>query len=120
MDSDSQQEREIRAARNQSLFRAVNERMAQLNAAVGSLTGVYSIACECADTECLATIELTPEAYEAVRSEPRRFAVLADHVIPEVERVVEVSDNYVVVEKLNLAGAVAEAVDEGSPTVSAA
>ena len=112
MDSDSDHEREVRAARNQSLFRSVNEKMAELNASFGALTGTSTIACECADTGCVATIEITPEGYQAVRSEPRRFAVLPGHVIPEVERVVEECDDYVVVEKLRLAGEIAEAVAE--------
>ena len=114
MDSDSHREREVRAARNQSMFRSVNEKMAELNDSFGASTGTYAIACECADTGCLATLELTSKAYEAVRSEPRRFAVRPGHVIPDVERVVEEFDNYAVVEKVHLAGAVAEAAAEGS------
>ena len=74
-----------------------------------AVTGNHTIACECADVECVATIELTSEAYEGVRSNPRHFAVLSGHVVPDVERVFGEFDNYVVVEKMNVAGAVAEA-----------
>lgn len=114
MDSDPQHEREVRAARNQSVFRAINEKMAELDASFSALTDTCTIACECADTGCVETLELTREAYQAVRSEPRHFAVLPGHVIPDVERVVEEHGNYVVVEKLQVAGEVAEAVAEGS------
>jgi hypothetical protein len=106
--SDAQTEREVRAARNQAMFRAVNEKMTELNASVAKLTGTYAIACECADTNCLETLELTPEQYEAVRREPRTFAVRPGHIHPEVERVIEEFENYTVVEKLRAAAEVAE------------
>jgi len=75
--SDAQTEREIRAARNQATFRAVNEKMTELNDSFAALTGTYTIACECADMSCVATLELTPEQYErrsgANRSASRSF-----------------------------------------------
>ena len=106
--SDAQTEREIRAARNQATFRAVNEKMTELNDSFAALTGTYTIACECADMSCVATLELTPEQYEAVRREPKCFAVVPGHVYPEVERVIEEFENYTVVEKLRAAAEVAE------------
>ena len=117
MGTDSHQEREVRAARNQSLFRSINEKMRQLNEATASLTGTFAIACECADTTCLAMIEIAPDDYLAVRSEPRRFAVLPGHVYPEIETVVCEAEAYVVVEKEETAGEVAELVSaEAEPS----
>jgi hypothetical protein len=67
------------------------------------------IACECADAECVQMVPITSEAYEAVRANPRRFAVLAEHVLLDVERVVTRTTDYVVVEKFDAAARVAEA-----------
>jgi len=103
-----QQEREVRAARNQSLFRAVNEQMRGLDQVFATVTETFTIACECADTNCLEKLEIHPHEYLAVRSEPRQFAVLPGHVYPDVETVVRESYAYVVVEKFAAAGAVAE------------
>ena len=107
-------EREIRAARNQSMFRAINEKITELNFAVDDWSRTYVVACECADTRCVASLEITQEAYAAVRREPHRFVVLPGHVYPEVEHVVEEFDNYVVVEKERAAAEVAEALADGS------
>ena len=91
--------REVRAARNQALFRAVNEKVRQLNEDVASLTGSFTIACECSDAECLEMIEISPEEYLDVRSEPRHFVVLEGHIIPKIEFVVRETAGWVVVEK---------------------
>jgi len=101
--------REVRAARNQSLFRAVNERMAHLNEAFALATSDFVIACECANTTCIEMITILPDEYKAVRAEPRRFAVLPGHVYEDVENTVSTGDGYVVVEKTRVAGEVAEA-----------
>ena len=108
MDEGSQHEREIRAARNQGLFRAVNERMSELTEAFAVATDTFVIACECADTTCIAMVEIRPDDYSALRAEPRQFAVLPGHVYPDVETVVEECDNYVIVEKTAVAGDAAE------------
>ena len=110
MESDHQNEREIRAARNQSLFRAVNEKMRELNDAFTHATETFAIACECADANCVEMLDIEPAEYEAVRAEPRHFAVLPGHVYPDVETLVREHDGYVVVEKQALAGELAEAI----------
>jgi 5-bromo-4-chloroindolyl phosphate hydrolysis protein len=108
MHLDDQQEREIRAGRNQALFRIVNEKMKGPNEAFQEVTGTYAIACECADLACIETLLISPAEYEAVRAEPRRFTVRPGHVYPEVETVIEEADSYVVVEKLGSAADVVE------------
>ena len=109
--NDEQHEREIRAARNQALFRAVNEKMRQLNTTLGALTERFVIACECADRGCLMTLDIGPAEYERIRSHPNQFAVLSGHVYPEVESVVDETERYVVVEKRGMGMAFAEATD---------
>jgi hypothetical protein len=111
----SHDEREIRAARNQSLFRAVNEQIEHMNQALATLTGSFAITCECADASCIETIDLSPGQYEAIRAQPRCFAVLPGHVYPNVEDVVRESDGFVVVEKNATAGDVAEVLDPRRP-----
>jgi len=109
----SQHEREIRAARNQSLFRAVNEQIVDLT---GGATDTFVIACECADTTCIETVEIDRDAYLAVRREPRRFVVRPGHIYPEVENVVAEVGTCVVVEKVAAAGELAEEL-EPRPTM---
>jgi 5-bromo-4-chloroindolyl phosphate hydrolysis protein len=110
MEASSHEEREVRAARNQALFRAVNENLRRLNEAFASLAGTFTIACECADRNCLDMIEIEPREYLAVRAEPRHFAVLPEHVYPDVEVVVRESEGYVVVEKTAAAGEVSDSL----------
>jgi hypothetical protein len=105
--SASNEEREVRAARNQALFRAVNEKIMELN--LKWAAGSVSIACECSRLECVDLLEILPDAYRAVRDSPRTFAVLLDHVDAGVERVVSSNDGYAVVEVLGHGARVAEA-----------
>ena len=114
MDAISQEEREIPAARNQSLFRAVNEKLRSVETASEYTHGTFVVACECADLGCVQTLEIAPDEYLAVRANPRHFVVLSGHVYPEVERTVGQLDGYVVVEKLAAAGEIAEQMlDDG-------
>jgi len=105
----------VRAARNQSLYREINERIESLNEAfddVLDLGGTW--VCECADESCTEPMEMTLGEYEAVRAHPNRFAVLPGHIYPAAERVVEEHGHYVVVEKFGDAGAFAKEHDPRS------
>jgi len=97
-------------ARNQALFRDVNERIQDV-ATDFRVTDEASFVCECADIGCTQMVSLTLTEYEHVRINPRRFAVLPDHVDPAIERLVEQNDRYVVVEKIGAAAKVAERLD---------
>jgi hypothetical protein len=109
--------REGRAGRNQSLFRTVNEQLADVNESLGELTGVFVIVCECADKGCMERIELQPADYAGVRDNPRWFVVLPGHVYPDVENVIREGATYVVVEKVGAAARIAEATEptDGTP-----
>lgn len=104
-----------RAARNQSLYRSVNEEITQLNEAFAEVfPGSESLSewvCECADTNCTLRVKATRQEYEVVRSNGRTFIVYPGHVYPEVERVVSENDRFAMVEKLDEAGQLAEALD---------
>lgn len=103
-----------RAAQNQSLFRTINEQIEQLNKTFDQLTPYTTWFCECADTLCLETIDMTLREYEDLRADPTRFAVLPNeaHVVPGVEQVVQTTDRYWVVEKIGAAGEAAAELAE--------
>jgi hypothetical protein len=93
--------REERLSRNQAVFRAINERMRELNEAFDDLVPTHTYACECANLSCLEQIEVPPGDYEAVRRHSRRFFVAPSdsHVIPDIERIVVKAPQYWIVEK---------------------
>src|SRR3954454_5221031 len=90
----------LRAARNESLYRAINEQIKGLNEAFAEILDASSTwLCECADAGCAGAMEMTTEEYEQVRAHPSHFAVLRGHVDPLIEHVIEKHDRYVVVQK---------------------
>ena len=101
---------DIRIARNEDLFRRVNEAIAR-GVWPGEERRPAAFRCECARLECNQAIRLSLEEYEHVRTNPRRFAVAPDHVLADEEVVVEDHDGYVIVEKLGRAGEVAEQLE---------
>jgi hypothetical protein len=106
-----------RAAENQSLYRSVNERIKQLNAALGVVApdgDSYEWLCECADTGCTVRVSATLDEYESVRKNPRTFIVASGHLYPEVERVLNENSRFVIVEKIANGGEIAEALDPRS------
>ena len=84
-----------RVAMNEATFRKVNEGMEIGQDPEGLLTFV----CECGRLHCTQLLQLSRAEYEAVRANPRRFAILDGHEIPESEEIVERYERYVVVEK---------------------
>ena len=85
-----------RLARNQTLFREVNERVNDLRRSTVSFA---EFVCECSDPGCTKSLSVAAGEYEAVRSNPKRFMVARGHEIREVERVVFDNDRFLVVEK---------------------
>jgi hypothetical protein len=109
-------ERQERAARNQSLFREVNERIKNVNDGFHVFTTLNDWVCECAIDSCVERIEMTTQEYEHVRQNGARFFVAPkdEHVWPEAERVVERLPNYWIVEKIELGARIAEKMDPRS------
>lgn len=56
-------------------------------------------------------LELTLAEYEAVRANPLRFSIVPGHEIAAVERTVETTERFSVVEKFGSSGKVAELHD---------
>jgi hypothetical protein len=92
-------EREDRIARNEALFRSVNERVRELAGAVVSEANPLAFVCECGAADCAASVELTIREYESVRADSAQFFVVSGHEVPEVEHVVEHRKHYDVVRK---------------------
>ena len=98
---------EQRAARNETLFREVNENIARLEEGSDTMTEPGFV-CECAQNDCTERLGVDLENYLRVREDPRRFFVFPGHQHPDLERVVETHRDYLVVEKTGEAGEVAE------------
>ena len=69
--------------------------------------------CECAHADCAELIDVGAEKYHEVRADPRRFIVMPGHEDPGIETVVEAHAEYVVVEKQDEAGRIAEEDAQG-------
>jgi hypothetical protein len=105
---------EARLARNEVMFRAINERIREL-AARFEHVGSEEIAfvCECADETCVERLSLTPEQYDDVRAIPARFVVVPGHeVTPLVERVVFRSPAFMIVRKIGIAAEIARELQD--------
>ena len=99
-------ERFRRQARNEALFREVNERIAELGsgAQAWSPDGMVEFMCECGvDGGCGERVRMPLAAYETVRAQDDRFVVRPGHETLELERAVEWTDDYVIVDKIDAA-----------------
>ena len=99
------EERLARTARNESLFREVNDRIEELTRNVEAQGiapegGLIEFHCECGREDCTERVRLTVAEYERVRADNDRFAIVPGHESPEMEVVVEAEDRFVVVDKL--------------------
>jgi hypothetical protein len=92
-------ERGRRIGENEALFRSVNEQVHDLGETF-EIEESLRMLCECGSETCLEQIELSRQAYEAVRAEPTHFAIKPGHDLPEVETVIERHPNYWVVRKM--------------------
>ena len=108
-----------RQARNESLFREVNERIAHLAGSAQSWSpdGRVEFMCECGvDGGCRETVRIPVSAYEMVRQQDDRFVVRPGHETPELERAVERTDDYVIVDKVAAAEWIVEDDPRGAPS----
>lgn len=103
--------RKERLVINEALFRNVNE---GIRAGARERGGTLRIRCECGTLGCNLLFDVPFDVYEATRADPRRFLLLEGHDVPEVERVVERHEGFMVVEKHPEAGAIADATDPRS------
>jgi hypothetical protein len=62
--------RDERRARNEALFREVNERIEELSSDESEQEASLEVVCECGRNDCTELLEVTRAQYEAVRSDP--------------------------------------------------
>jgi hypothetical protein len=101
--------REARIARNESLFREVNERVKEISDDASG--DRIEFLCECGADDCAASISLSAEEYEQLRSDPLLFGVKPGHGIPDVEHVVAEDERFQVVRKFEDEARIARATD---------
>lgn len=104
--------REERLARNETLFRSVNENIEQAATSARSVMPTFEFFCECSNTDCTLLLPMTVSEYEQVRADPRQFVIAPGHELPEIEKVVTRTSAYQVVVK---EGEAAEFVTEHDP-----
>ncbi len=96
-----------RLARNEDVFREVNESINEAAETHGFDSHRYEFFCECSTLGCTERVNLTLSEYEHIRAEPTRFVVKNNHVVKEIEHVVETVADHMVIEKHGEAGRVA-------------
>jgi len=94
-----------RLAKNEILFREINERLDEMSVPWSKTTDYL---CECSEMACTKIVELTNEEYERVRSRPTVFVVAHGHERPEIEKVVERTEGFLLVEKVVAVDEIAE------------
>ena len=90
---------EVRIATTESLFRSVNERIAE--SAQKFEADEAEFVCECDDRTCTDRVGASLEDYERVRANATHFLLKPGHENERVERVVLRMPGYRVVEKIN-------------------
>ena len=104
--------REIRLARNETLFREVNERIEDLALTHADEDHIYEFLCECSNPHCDLRLSLPLSTYEQARADSAVFIVAPGHDLPEVEEVVLRGAGFQLVRKQ---GEAAELADETNP-----
>jgi hypothetical protein len=103
--------REERLAKNEVVFRDVNERIEEMAAGqVQTLRDQRELGflCECSNADCTLRLRLGLADYEQARSDPAQFLVALGHELPEIEEVVFVGEGYQVVRKHGAAAVIAK------------
>jgi hypothetical protein len=86
-----------RLARNEILFREINERLDEMSVPWAKTTDYL---CECSELSCSRTIELRNEEYERVRAQATVFVVVPGHERTDIEKVIEENDRFRLVQKV--------------------
>ena len=99
-----------RAALNETRFRNYNEQTSQAVVEFDGHAdrGPFDVMCECALPECEESISITSEEYAHARSSALWFLVRPDHLLPEVEFLVEQHDRYWIIQKVGIGAEIAK------------
>jgi hypothetical protein len=104
------EDRQERLAKNESLFRTLNENIRGIAAGLGGREP-FEFICECSTSGCFERLSLTLPEYERIRRDGTHFVLADGHQDLEIEQVIAHYDRYVVVEKDGVAGLIAEEDD---------
>jgi hypothetical protein len=102
-------ERLEQQARNEALVREVNERISAIDRGAAATHATFGFHCECGrHGGCAERVWMTIDEYDLVREQDDRFALVPGHETDGLEYVVDSTNRYVVVDK----------VDEAEPFVA--
>ena len=102
-----------RIGENESRFRKANEKIEDAALRLEPNANTLPFVCECGRADCLQTLRLSFRAYEQAREKGTYFACAPGHEITGdgIGRVVRRTSSFVIMEKLGVAGAVADELD---------
>ena len=106
-------ERDLRRAKNEALFRHVNEKLEDLNETFATITDAFSVVCECDDAKCVEQMSVSRDTYEQVRARGDVFILRRGHSTPRVEVVIDAGPDWELVQKRP--GGPAEFAEKTSP-----
>jgi hypothetical protein len=93
-------ERRERLAKNEALFREVNERIQEIGSAVGVQPDEeLEMVCECSNAGCTERMTMNKQEYEQVRADAELFVLVPGHEDATMEEVVSSGPRYSVVRK---------------------
>ena len=104
--------RDAAKAKNEQLFRDVNEQIESLSQTIAPNDTTMEFLCECDNVECHEKVNATRSEYESVRAVPTQFIVIPGHQDRRVEHVAISNERFLVVEK---EGAAAREALESDP-----
>jgi hypothetical protein len=106
--------REERLARNELLFRDLNEQVELVATPLDPDGRTFEFFCECSNVDCTLRLAISLAEYEDVRSDSTLFVVAPGHDLPEIEEVIRRTEAYQVVRKEGEAARLATADDPRS------
>ncbi len=89
----------LKIAKTESLFRDVNERIAESAGGVGLADAEF--VCECADPTCTKRLTVDLDEYEEVRGDGTHFLLAPGHELGRIERVIARRPGYQIVRKVH-------------------
>jgi hypothetical protein len=94
-------ESELRRAKNETMFREVNERIVDVQDG-----NELEVLCECGDPECIESLRVTLAEYEAIRADPTAFVVVPGHENLDVDHIQREQPAFLIVTKQGVSGRV--------------
>ena len=84
---------------NQSVFRRANERLLAAVRDVVDDARPIPFLCECLDSDCRSTVQLSIEQFRDLRETDNRYAIVTGHPLMNGERPIEVDWDITIVQR---------------------